>query len=357
MECEKIRDRFSSLLEGDLNPLEEKILREHLASCPECQNELERFDKTMRWLHFIEEVEVPDEFLSGIEKKMEDRKRNIPLNEKVRGRWLSFPLSVKLPIQAVAMVTIVFLVLYLTKMMPMEVYRMKDAKQPPSPLSPERKSEQIFAQKEMDKDRRAMEIPPEIPHTKDVGQVKNLVPGEEKLKGAYTPQVEAEAKKSEVLPKAEIMAYQTIDSKEAARAKAPSPEPGKIQKELVAKEKSVLTSRLPQEIILRISDREKVIFQVHELVKQFGGEIVTTGENMLLASLPTGSFSKLEKELVGLSASTEADELIAKKHVTRDLRAAPGVKIREVEEKGKELGVPATEREDRITVRILLLPK
>ena len=82
MECEKVRDQFSSLLEGDLNPIEEKIVRDHLVSCAECRKELERFEKTMHWLHSIEEVEVPDGFLSGIYKKMEGRKRKQPNDER-----------------------------------------------------------------------------------------------------------------------------------------------------------------------------------------------------------------------------------------------------------------------------------
>ena len=56
MECEKVRDRFSSLLEGELDPLEEKIIREHLASCSECQKEFEGFGKTVNWLHAVEEM-------------------------------------------------------------------------------------------------------------------------------------------------------------------------------------------------------------------------------------------------------------------------------------------------------------
>lgn len=355
MDCKNVRDRFSSLWEKELMPSEEKIVREHLSSCPECQKEFERFEKTMGWLRSVGDVEVPEGFLPELYKKMEERKGATP-GEKARGRWFNFPLSLKLPVQAVAMVAIVFLVLYLTKMMPMEVYRLKEAKQPPPSLSIEKKSEQVLTQKEVEKERRVLETPPKVPRPKDVDLAKAPVPREGKLEEAYVPQVEAEAKKTETpSPKAEIMAYQRIDSKEAAKAKAPSPEPGRIGKGLAAKEKSLVASKPPQEIILRISDREKVIPQLHELVKQFGGEMVTAEENMFLASLPTVSLSGFEKELAGLSASTQADKVVAKKQVTGSLRAASGVKREEVDEKSKEPAKLAADQESRTIVRILLI--
>jgi len=355
MDCEKVRDRFSSLWEKELTPSEEKIVKEHLSSCPECQKEFERFEKTMGWLRSVGEVVVPEGFLPELYKKIEERKR-APLGEKVRGRWFGFPLSLKLPVQAVAMVAIVFLVLYLTKMMPMEVFRLKDAKQPSFPLSEEKKSEQVLSQKEMEKERRVSEAPPETPRPKDVDLAKTPVPREEKFEGAYVPQVKAEAKKVETPPsRTEVMAYPPIESKEAARAKAPTPEPGKIEKGLAAKEKSAVASKPPREIILKVSDRDKMISKLQELVKQFGGEMVTAEENIFLASLPTGSFPEFEKELMGLSPPTQTDKVIAKKQAAGNLTAAPGVKREEVDEKIKEPAKRSADQESRTMVRILLI--
>ncbi len=253
------------------------------------------------------------------------------------------------------MVAIVFLVLYLTKMMPMEGYRQKEAKPTPSPLSVEKKSEQVLTQKEVGGERRALETPAETPHPKNFEQAKAPVPGEGTLE-SYAPQAKAGAEKAEApSPKTEVMASQAIDSKEAARMKVPSPEPGKIERELTAKEKSLVASKPPQEIILRISDREKVISQLHELVKQFGGEVVTTEGDMFLASLPTGSFSEFEKELAGFSSSAKANQLIAKKPVTGSLRAGQGMKTEEVDEKSKGPAKLAADMESRTIVRILLV--
>ncbi len=408
MDCEKVRDRFSSLWEKELTPLEEKMVREHLSSCPACQKELERFEKTMQWLHSVGEEEVPDGFSPELYKKMEERKgRGLDIR-KIESRWFHLPTSFKLPAQAVAMVAIVFLVLYLTKMMPMEVYRLKESPQTSSPLSVEKKPGQLLGQKELERERGALETTPEASRHKDVEQAKAPIPDEGKIregsipqvpvekkaeqelaqkgveserraletspeihrqkgveqpkapapgKGKWEeapiPQIKAEAKKAEApSSKTEAMGYQVADSQEAGGAKVPSPEPGKFEKGLVAKEKSMIASKPPQEMILRVSDRGKVISKLYEMVKQFRGEIIPSEENVFLVSLPTGSFSEFERELAGLSSSTETDKMIAKK------RAAGSLSASQREEFDKKNGEPArsaADEESRIVVRILLV--
>ena len=299
MDCEKARDRFSSLWERELTPFEERVVKEHLSSCPECQREFDQFEKAMRWLHSVGEVEVPDEFLPELYKKMEERERTISA-EKPRGGWFNFPLPFKLPVQAAAMVAVVFLVLYLTKMMPMGGYHPKETGQPSSPLSVEKKSEQGLAQKEMERVPSALETTPRAPRSKNVEQAEAPAPGEQKLKGAYSP----------------------------------SP---------------------PQEIVLKISDRDKAISQLRELVKQFKGEIVTTEGNRFLASLPASSFSEFEKELVGVSSTGQTDKGMTRKHATGSLRARQEVKKEAMEGKSRETAKLATDEESRIVVRILLV--
>jgi len=357
MDCEKVRDQFSSLWEGELTPPKKRILREHLSSCSECQREFERFEKTMQWLGSVGEVEVPEGFLPELRKKMEERKRGLQ-GEKARGKWFNFPLSFKLPAQAFAMVVIVFLVLYLTKMMPVEFYRLKDTRQPQSPLSMERKTEQIVTQKEMEKEQRILKTTPEKPRPKEVDLARAPIPREEKFGGTYPPPVEAEAKKEVVpSPKVEITTSQQIESKEAAGTKARSPEGREIEKGWVAKEKPVMASKLPQEIILKISDREKVIPQLHELIKQFEGEMIAAEGNRLLVSVPTASFSEFEKELSGLSPSTKTDKGVVEKPAAERLKAVPSLKRERVDEKRKVPTKLEADQEGRTLVRILLVPE
>ena len=84
MDCEKVRDRFSSLWEKELTPPDGKMVREHLSSCRECQKEFERFEKTMEWLRSVGEVEVPNGFLPELQKKMGERKGKAIVAGKTR---------------------------------------------------------------------------------------------------------------------------------------------------------------------------------------------------------------------------------------------------------------------------------
>jgi hypothetical protein len=355
MDCEKVRDRFSSLWEKELIPSEEKTIREHLSCCPECQKEFERFAKTMGWLHSVGGVEVPEGFLSELYKKIEERKKAPPSGES-RGKWFVFPLPFKLPAQAIAMVAIVFLVLYLTKMMPTEGDRSRDTKQPSATLSEENKAEQVLSQKAMEQERKGVAISPETPHPKDMELAKTRIPGEEKSKETHVPPIKAEEKKAEAPPsKTEIMAYRQIETKEEGRGGTPAPELGKISQELAAKEKSVVASKPPQEIIMKVSNREGVIPILQELVKQFGGEIAATEENIYLASIPTTSLSEFKQRLMELSALTQTDKMVAKRQVPGRLSALPEGKREEGDGGSKKPAKLATGQESQTVVRIVLI--
>jgi len=351
MDCERVRGRFSSLWEKGLTFLEEKDIRGHLSSCPECRKEFEQFEKTMQWLHSMEEVEVPDGFFPELHKKIEERKTKATPGKRSAGRWFKLPISIKLPAQAVAMVAIVFIVLYLSKMMPTGIYHLKESKQTSSLPTSEQKSEQMLAHKEADEERKVLERPAETPRVKDVGQVETSAPAKERLDGS-PPQMKAEAKKEEVpSPKSEIIAHRTYDLREQEEAKSLSAEPERAGKGFAAKEKSVVTLKPPQEIVLRISDRGKVVSRLQELVKQFGGEVVATEGNMFVASLPTGTFSEFEKEVAELGSPPKEDKLIQERQAMGSLKAAPAAPGVRREEAPKRL----VDAEGRKTVRILLI--
>jgi len=194
---------------------------------------------------------------------------------------------------------------------------------------------------------RNLEAYREASSLKEPEQVKLPAPGEKKKEEAYAPETPP--------PKAGVMAYQQMESKREGKAEAPSPEPGKKREELALREKSLVASKPAQEIVLKISDRKGVVPRLHELVMQFGGEVVATEGNSFVASLPTGSFSKFKKELAGFSSSGEADRLIAKKDETGSLRLDEGAKREEGDEKSKGSASPTADTKSRTIVRILLV--
>jgi hypothetical protein len=337
MECEKVRERFSFLLEGEMNPQEEKVVREHLVSCLGCQEDLERFRKTIHWLHSVEEVEVPEGFFSGVHEKMEDRKRT-----GLRPGWFHHLVQLKLPAQAVAMVAIVFLVLYLTKMMPIQTPHLtKEGEQEKAPKS------------EIKDDARA--VRKEARKEEETTKLRSEISPEKKKDRTVVLKVEEPKSATVSIPKTEAPVAETPQLKTAEEGKPPLPESGKVTKLGGAERGGYYSAKVSQEIILRISDREKALSQLHELIKQFGGEGVKEEGNILLTSLPSASFQEFKKELAGIGSSKKPDEMTRQKEALAAKEAPLSMKRREAEEKAKESPRPVTDQESRISVRILLL--
>jgi hypothetical protein len=238
---------------------------------------------------------------------MEDRKRT----GSGQG-WVHPLMRFRLPVQAVAMVAIVFVVLYLTKMIPMETPSSKKVDKPVASYVPsEKKTDEGMATKRVDEERSA----------------------EQKKAG----------------PEGTSMAE--------LKAPAPPAEEKKVDKMVLAKE-SLTADALPsQEIIVRTSDEEKTFSQLHTLVKQFGGEIVMEKGNILLASLPATAFSEFRRGLEEISFPRKAEPAAPQKAAPRTLATSPREKERaeEVGGKKKELGRSADEQPGQVTVRIVLL--
>jgi hypothetical protein len=306
MECGKVRDRFSSLLEKDLDPLEEEMIREHLTSCLECQRDLKKFEKTIQWVRSVQEVEVPDGLLNEIYEKMEKPRRKIP----------SFPLLLKLPIQAVAMVAIIFFVLYLTKMVPFGTQPSKfvDQTKPSisTPLPTEKKIEKALPEEELKEDHIASRSPSVSSSLREVEPSKAPV--------SKTPDISLETKSTE--------------------------------KTLVKKEQPPPVPRPPHEIIMKISDREKSLNQVYTLLQEFGGKIVTQEGDIFLASLPADAFSDFEKKIIGLSSTEEASKIMVMEEPK--IREGTSERTGRTELQGKEKETLEAKRKDRILLRIHL---
>lgn len=71
IDCEKCREMISCLLDGELSQAEQCLVREHIASCPECRSVYDAFSAVSAQLH--EEETLPDglheKIMSGIKAK------------------------------------------------------------------------------------------------------------------------------------------------------------------------------------------------------------------------------------------------------------------------------------------------
>jgi hypothetical protein len=338
MECEKVREKFSSLLEGEMNPEEEKVVREHLVSCLGCQKDFDKFRRTIHWLHSVEEVEVPEGFLSGVHEKMEHRKRT-----GLRPGWFHQLAQLKLPAQAVAMVAIVFLVLYLNKMMPVQTPHLMKA------VEQKRASQAEVAEE-------ARTVPKETGREEGARRLSSEMPQKKKMDGIVASETKEKLKSATAsIQKAEAPAVEAPRPKVAEKAKASPLEPEKIAKAGVAEQRAYPAGKPPQEIALKISDAEKALSQLHELVRQFGGEIVQEEGNMLVVSLPAASFPEFGKKVVRLVSLTTGDQIVPHKESSEGKGVPPKVERGNAEERDKELARPMIDKESRIFIRILLV--
>lgn len=71
IDCEKCREMISCLLDGELSEAEQSLVREHIASCPECRSVYDAFSAVSEQMH--EEEPLPDglheKIMSGIKAK------------------------------------------------------------------------------------------------------------------------------------------------------------------------------------------------------------------------------------------------------------------------------------------------
>ena len=393
LKCEEVRDRFSALWENGLDPVEEVEVRGHLDLCSECQKEFARFDKTLHMLHSVQEVEVPEGFLPGIYEKMEKQKTQSLSHEKVRRGWLILSHPWRLPAQALAMVAIVFLALYLTQMMPGESLRMKRLDE--AKLKPSQPTDQVVVNRALatKEDKQETLQTPKEKARAATGEKGSILTQADALRGSASSEAPATPAASKPSPAQQMEEKKTASPSAGKRmeerevmnrsnekigdegaggrplADAPqeAPHPQKAeapQPPLLKAKKGVgmgATGEVnfpglkpSEEIVLKSDDPIKRVSQIQELVKQFKGEILNLEGNNLFVSLPDTSLQEFKKQLEGARPSTQKRAL-----PLREGRVGPvaegGSKRRETGEKDKETLKSDDGKEGRIIVRIILI--
>jgi len=124
MTCSETRDLLSAWLDQALDAHEREQVQAHLAGCPECRRELEGLRSTVTVLSRVEHPRAPVGFVDKVMGEVYPA----PWYRKL-GRRVFQPLSVKLPLEAGAMVVIAILGVYLLQGTP----EMKDAARPDVP--------------------------------------------------------------------------------------------------------------------------------------------------------------------------------------------------------------------------------
>jgi len=119
MDHNDIRHKLSEYIDGAVTPQEQTVIDEHLKTCTECANALTELRKTIEQVKQIEEVDAPAWMTSKIMAKV----RADAEEKKGFFHRLFYPLAVKLPIQAVAVLFLTVTAYYIfSGMHPAEKY-------------------------------------------------------------------------------------------------------------------------------------------------------------------------------------------------------------------------------------------
>lgn len=110
-----VRENLSAYIDGEVADSEKKAIERHLQGCDACREALDALQQTVRQVKALEEKTPPD----GLTRRIMDRVR-AEAADREQPFWhrLFFPLHIKLPIEAVAMVFLVVMGAYLYRQMP-----------------------------------------------------------------------------------------------------------------------------------------------------------------------------------------------------------------------------------------------
>ncbi|MGE5809108.1 MAG: DUF2275 domain-containing protein [Nitrospirota bacterium] len=283
MDHNDIRHKLSEYLDGSVTAEEKSLIEEHLKTCAPCSDALQELRKTVEHIKSVEEVEPPawmtQKIMANVRAEAEEKKGLF--------RRLFSPLSVKLPVEAVAVLFLAVTAYYLYQNInPAEKYakapsEKSEAAKPASPMlspqpepkirrepaAPAAKAPQAPEYKALDMKMEYEKPAPPVP----TGKIE--APGPAPAKPAEQP---LPAKREEAAGKrtAESQAGASSATQEQASAQALRPETklgsDAIERRAV-KAKSLEKAGLV--ISLMVKDVEAAAGEVERLITKLGGSI------------------------------------------------------------------------------------
>jgi len=294
MNCSEIQQKLSAFIDGIVSSEEKTFIEDHLKSCSKCSESLEDLRKTVDYVQRLDDIEPPDwlrqKIIAGIRPETELKKGIL--------KKLFYPLHVKLPIEAAAIIFIAITALYIFRTIQPEVKIAKApseelTKQIPLPLS--QPLETTTPSSHLEKT-----IPSPLPNEKKAKGEFEEQPAPAKNpaimdKSAEEPQAPAQlAKRDEVGPSAGAA------SKEESRTGALS---GAAKEKVIAERKETVS------ISIRVSDVRTASQDIEKTLMQFEGKITKTEylENRELVTAEIDS-QKLEEFIDNLKYIGEIEK-------------------------------------------------
>jgi hypothetical protein len=117
MQCSDIREKLSAYIEGVVSPEEKPLIDEHLKVCERCSESLADLKKALELVRNLEEVEPPPWMT---QKVMARLRSETELRRGILQR-LFYPLYIKLPIEALAVIFVALMSVHVYRTMQPEM--------------------------------------------------------------------------------------------------------------------------------------------------------------------------------------------------------------------------------------------
>jgi len=119
MKCEQVKGKLSDYVEGLLDPENERVVRSHVSTCSQCKTEAEILTQTIQSVADLSPVQPPPGFSQKVMARIREEAEKPTFWQR-----LFLPLSIKIPIHAIALLLVTGFALYLyqaNQLPPMEV--------------------------------------------------------------------------------------------------------------------------------------------------------------------------------------------------------------------------------------------
>ncbi|MCZ6550910.1 MAG: zf-HC2 domain-containing protein [Candidatus Methylomirabilales bacterium] len=268
MRCEEIQNQLSAYLEDELEPAQRHNIEAHMEGCVRCRQELALLRRTISALQTLEEIEVSPRLTAAIQTGVSTRGRS---------RWrklasrLFFPIHIKIPLEAMALLLISLGVVYLYRSTP-------ELAQAPRPqgISEVATRERAAPAAAGRRDDRQEQAARKRPAQKSSSRQSKVQEEREVLK-------EADAVTRTLRKEAPVAALRDV-------------------------------SPLP-EMVLKTANLSQAVSQIANIVERIGGKLLETrGEHELILAIPASSYRKF------LTALEELGDLI---HPPAEAPSAP----------------------------------
>jgi hypothetical protein len=296
MDCHNIQEMLSSYIEGIISPEESNLIDEHLSACSKCKEALYDLKKTLEYVQNLEDVEPPEwltqTVMTRIRSETEPRKGIL--------QKLFYPLYIKLPIEAVAVVLIAVTALYIFKTIRPEIKPAKAPSEETTARIPSREKEEFPSISESKENvippspllekggKRGLEVEQALPSKKPEAMDKFV----------ELPKVPSPiTKQEEIRPSAGAVAKD--ESKNQVLARAPK------SKALAESKEEIIT------LTTNVYDIETAKKEIEKVLIGLGGKIIKTesykDNNFITADLDSKKAAELIVKLKQIGEVKEKD--------------------------------------------------